>query len=204
VENIIIRCDLCTEKECYRGGKRKCPVAKMENLVAEARKLMEREDLKKLISAASLVEKRGYCKWPRLREVAEYAKLLGVRKIGLAFCIGLSSEAAEVAKYFEKKGFKVHAVCCKCGGVDKTEVGMNDSDKLKPGSFEAICNPILQALVLNKLGTELNVTIGLCVGHDAVFSKLSKAPVVCLIAKDRVTGHNPAAAIYVNYLKKKL
>lgn len=203
MKNTAVRCDLCVEKACYKGGKN-CPIARMEDVIAEAKKLMEREDLKKLILAASFVEKRGYCKWPRVREIAEYAKLLGVKKIGLAFCIGLSSEAAEVAKYLEEKGFEVYSVCCKCGGIDKTEVGLDEKDKLRPGSFEAICNPVLQALILNKLKTELNVTIGLCVGHDAVFTKLSKAPVVCLIAKDRVTGHNPAAALYVNYLRKRL
>jgi len=33
----------------------------------------------------------------------------------------------------------------------------------------------------------------------------SKAPVTYLIAKDRVTGHNPAAPIYIqNYFRSRL
>lgn len=50
--------------------------------------------------------------------------------------------------------------------------------------------------------TDLNIAIGLCVGHDALFSKYSDAPVTTLIAKDRVLGHNPVAALYSGYYKK--
>ncbi len=42
-----------------------------------------------------------------------------------------------------------------------------------------------------------------CVGHDAVFAKASEAPVTTLIAKDRVLAHNPAAAIYSRYIRKR-
>ena len=38
--------------------------------------------------------------------------------------------------------------------------------------------------------------VGLCVGHDAIFTRHSKAPVTTFIVKDRVLGHNPAAALY--------
>ena len=46
--------------------------------------------------------------------------------------------------------------------------------------------------------TDLNVVVGLCVGHDSLFMKYSKAPVTTLITKDRVTGHNPAAPLYLS------
>ena len=48
--------------------------------------------------------------------------------------------------------------------------------------------------------------LGLCVGHDSLFYKYSKALVTTLVAKDRVTGNNPVAAIYCadGYLKKRL
>lgn len=52
-------------------------------------------------------------------------------------------------------------------------------------------------------GSELNILCGLCVGHDAIFSMLSRAPVITLIAKDRVLRHNPAAAIYSQYLRRQ-
>jgi len=173
------------------------------DLVEKSLEIALKPEVKKLLVAASLVEKRGYCEWPRLREVAEFAKLIDAEKIGLAFCIGLSNEALAVADYLRRKGFQVFSVCCKCGAIDKSRLGLGEEDKLRKG-FEAMCNPVLQALILNKLNTNLNITVGLCVGHDAVFTKISKAPVVCLIAKDRVTGHNPALALYVPYLRRRL
>ena len=64
----------------------------------------------------------------------------------------------------------------------------------------------MQAEVLNREKTELNVMVGLCLGHDILFIKYSKADVTPLIVKDRVTGHNPIAALYTSesYYKKKL
>jgi uncharacterized metal-binding protein len=50
--------------------------------------------------------------------------------------------------------------------------------------------------VLNEANTDLNIAIGLCVGHDSLFYKYSDALVTTLVAKDRVTGHNPCAPLY--------
>ena len=58
------------------------------------------------------------------------------------------------------------------------------------------CNPVLQAEVLNHEGTELNIVVGLCVGHDSLFYRHSDAPVTTLVAKDRVLANNPAGALY--------
>jgi uncharacterized metal-binding protein len=54
--------------------------------------------------------------------------------------------------------------------------------------------------------TELNLLLGLCVGHDSLFMKHSVAPVTVLAAKDRVLGHNPLAAIHIadGYYRAKL
>jgi uncharacterized metal-binding protein len=41
--------------------------------------------------------------------------------------------------------------------------------------------------------------IGLCVGHDSLFFMHSKAPATVLVAKDRVLGHNPVAALYTTH-----
>ena len=45
---------------------------------------------------------------------------------------------------------------------------------------------------------ELNVLLGLCVGHDSLFFRYAEAPVTVLAVKDRVTGHNPLAAVYLS------
>ena len=61
-----------------------------------------------------------------------------------------------------------------------------------------MCNPIFQAKLLNREKTQFNVLLGLCVGHDSLFFKYAEAPTTVLAVKDRVTGHNPLAAIYLS------
>ena len=202
-------CALCKLKSCssrFHGAEAQaCPLTAFSDVIEAALREYSNESVRAVHRAASEVEKEGYCMWPRLREVAEFAKRLGVRKLGVAFCEGLSREAEEVVKYFMSLGFEVYSVICKCGGIDKAEAGLGEEVKLRPGSKEAMCNPVAQAMLLNEVGTELNVIVGLCVGHDSLFIKYSKALVTYLIVKDRVTGHNPAAAIYAkNYFSKRL
>jgi uncharacterized metal-binding protein len=45
----------------------------------------------------------------------------------------------------------------------------------------------------------MNLIVGLCLGHDILFTMNSKAPVTTLIVKDRMLGHNPVIALYSNY-----
>lgn len=142
------------------------------DIIKNAFELYRTRENKKLYISAAEVEKEGYMKWPRIRETIEYLKKNGLRKVGLAFCIGLSDEALRTTEIFEKHGFIVHSVCCKCGSVDKTEFGVPDRKKLEPHTFEAGCNPITQAALLDNMKTELNLILGLCVGHDVLFKVL--------------------------------
>ncbi len=150
----------------------------------------------RLAEAAMRVALKGGYAWPRVREFAELARELGVKKVGLAFCAGLSDEAEKIASLLEEWGFEVHSVCCKCGSLSGSFMKLNPS--------VVLCNPIAQAELLNQAGTELNAIIGLCMGHDALFAKYSEAPTVTLIAKDRVSGHNPAVALYTYYHRRLL
>ncbi len=129
---------------------------------------------------------------PRIKELVEFAKLLGFKKIGIAFCAGLRDEAGRVAEVLEKHGFTVVSAVYKCGAVDKTQLGVDKEYKIgNPEEFESACNPLLQAELLNRAKTEVNVIVGLCLGHDMLFTMNSKAPVTTLIVKDRLLGHNP-------------
>jgi uncharacterized metal-binding protein len=74
-----------------------------------------------------------------------------------------------------------------------------DEEKIHPGQFEALCSPVGQAEILASVGTQLNVVIGLCVGHDSLFFMHSRVPATVLIAKDRVLGHNPVACLYTSH-----
>jgi uncharacterized metal-binding protein len=156
------------------------------------------DDVAKLHLVASAIEARHYGKETRLGETILFAKELGCRKIGLAFCIGLSEEATVIEEILSRH-FQVVSVCCKVGGIDKKDFGL---ERISSGNAEVMCNPAGQAQLLNEAETQLNIICGLCVGHDAVFSKVSDAPVTTLVAKDRVLAHNPAAAIYCQYIRK--
>lgn len=147
---------------------------------------------------ASRVEGTGYGRWTRVQEVIEFAKRLGVTRVGVAFCIGLRNEAKALADILEAHGFEVVSVCCKVGGEPKEDLGIEDAEKVIPGVYEAYCNPIAQAFVLDGEGCGLNVLVGLCVGHDALFIKHTRTLTTVLVAKDRVTGHNPAAVLYTS------
>jgi len=150
-----------------------------------------------LARQAARVEADGYCRLTRLEEIMDFARRCGFSRLGLAHCIGLQGEAAVVKRVFEANGLEVEAVACKAGALPKEMLGLDDGDKLSPGEFESMCNPIGQAQILAVAGTELNVVLGLCVGHDSLFFKHSVAPVTVLAAKDRVLGHNPLAAVYM-------
>jgi len=155
---------------------------------------------------AALVEAFGYCRQTRVEETMALARRCGWRRLGIAFCIGLRREAAILHKVLAANGFEVESVVCKNGGFAKELLGIADADKVTPGTFEPMCNPIGQARLLEKAGTELNIVLGLCVGHDSLFFKHSHAPVTVLAAKDRVLGHNPLAALYLadGYYRRKL
>ena len=105
----------------------------------------------------------------------------------------------EINKIFENAGFSMASIACKTGGRQKEALGLKDEEKVHPGEFEAMCNPAAQAMLLNKEHTELNMILGLCVGHDTLFIKNSEAPITVLAVKDRVTGHNPLAAVYASH-----
>jgi uncharacterized metal-binding protein len=173
------------------------------DVLEEARKIYDRPLEKKLAANAGIVEATGYLQWPRLKDTIEFAELMDYKKLGIAFCIGLQKEASTVSKILEKYGFEVFSVMCKTGSIPKSEVGVPEEYQWTSKTGYTIgyvtCNPIGQAMLLNKAETDMNIIVGLCVGHDILFTKHSKAPVTTLIAKDRVTGHNPAAVLYTYY-----
>jgi uncharacterized metal-binding protein len=133
---------------------------------------------------------------PRMQEILEFAEKMGYSRLGLAFCAGLSGEAATVDQILTNHGFETVSVACKAGAVPKEEINVRDDQKIRIGAHESMCNPILQAMLLNDAGTHFNILLGLCVGHDSLFFKYAEAPVTVLAVKDRVTGHNPLACIY--------
>jgi uncharacterized metal-binding protein len=166
----------------------------------------EEHAVREMAHAAALVEAKGYMRWTRVEDTMEFARLMGYKKLGIACCLGLKREGAILEKILRRNGFEVASAICKTGGVPKEKLGVKDEEKIHPGRFEAMCNPIAQAMLLDQAGAQLNILVGLCVGHDALFAGASKAPVTTLIAKDRVLCHNPTAALYnhESYYRKAL
>ena len=189
-----MQCAHCKSSKCYTEGQNCTKVSERQTInlyTGDDRRIME---------AAGSVEAGNYMKMCRLEESAEFVKQFGAKTVGLAFCIGLAEEAKLISAYFEKS-FKVHSVCCKVCGTGKDKLGL---DQIKPGTVESMCNPKAQAAILSDCGTELNFTVGLCVGHDMLFNSASTVPVSCLVVKDRLLSHNPLGAIYSRYLRRQL
>jgi uncharacterized metal-binding protein len=132
---------------------------------------------------AALVEGAGYCRWTRVEEIAEFARLMGFEQIGLAHCPDMAREASLAAEYFRARGLR----------------------PVLPPSLST-CDPKGLADHFAAEDTQLNVLAGLCVGHEAVFVKVSHVPATALIARDRRLRHNPAAALYTSrgYLQEEL
>lgn len=144
-------------------------------------------------------------RWTRVEDTIAFAKLMGWKRIGIASCIGLLDEAEKLSAILSAQGLEPLSVCCKAGSIDKLALGLSEKDKVRPGTFEPACNPIAQAKLLDRAKADMSVIVGLCVGHDMLFAKHSKAPVTTLVVKDRVTNHNPAAVLYgQNFYYKRL
>ena len=174
-----------------------------ETLLGEVIRLYDDEENKKVTLAAAGVESDYYCQMCRVEETIEFAKRIGAKKIGIATCVGLIRETRTLTKILRSLGFEVYGVACKAGTVRKTEVGI---PKTCENTGVNMCNPILQAKMLNAEHTDLNIVMGLCVGHDSMFYKYAEGLTTTLVVKDRVLGHNPVAALYAadGYYHNKL
>jgi uncharacterized metal-binding protein len=173
--------------------------------LAEAeRAFVEDPALRRLALESARTEAAGYGRATRVEEIMDFARRMGWSRLGIAHCTGLMREAKAAMDIFQARGFEVFTACCKMGAIPKEAVGVAEEEKVRPGTCEHLCNPIGQAAVLAAAGTQFNVVIGLCVGHDSLFFMHTKAPATVLVAKDRVLGNNPAAALYTlhSYYRK--
>ncbi|MEW6529801.1 MAG: DUF1847 domain-containing protein [Thermodesulfobacteriota bacterium] len=203
------QCAECGVYACRTGkievAPQSCPMHTEGAIYGEAEQEYLSPGTREIALNSALTESEGYCKWTRLEEIVVFAHRSGFDSLGLAFCLGLRKEAAEVVKILKGAGFNVESVACKTGAVPKEKLGVKDEEKVRPGQFEAMCNPICQAKLLNSAKTQLNILLGLCVGHDTLFLQHSKAPTTILAVKDRVLAHNPLGAIYAGfYFSKRL
>jgi uncharacterized metal-binding protein len=214
----VPHCALCVDRKCTKKEwfheelPEFCPMKYKKDVINLAMEKYDDPEALKLFKASNINEQRAYMNIrgrliavrPRVLEIIKFCEMMNWKKIGIAFCAGLGNEAKRVVEIFESSGLDVYSVCCKCGSVDKGEYGIAGEDKIsalvgKPDSYEGVCNPIVQAELLNLEKVDLKVIIGLCIGHDIQFTSFAEGPVTTLIVKDRVTGHNPFASLFSNY-----
>jgi uncharacterized metal-binding protein len=184
-----------------------CPTINSKEPIELAVKEYEKPEIREFARMASIQEAECYANRhikpyvshpvkPRVQEICEFARKMSYKKLGVAFCAGLRAEARALTEILKAQGFEVVSVICKVGCTPKEAIGIKEEEKIRIGEFEPMCSPIAQATLLNREKTDFNVLVGLCVGHDSLFFKYSKAFTTVLISKDRVLAHNPAGALY--------
>lgn len=204
----MLKCAECPHHGCQVhdvSNAMACCPTKNGEIQQQASELYKDPENYTLAHNAAVVEAEGYGRLCRMEEIMLFARKCGYNRIGLIFCVGLSDEAREVSKILTHNGFDVVSAVCKNGSDPKSSIGLKDEETLSGCADEVMCNPIGQALLMNSEHTDMNIILGLCVGHDSLVMKYVEAPTTVLAVKDRVTGHNPLAAIYVaeSYYKKR-
>jgi uncharacterized metal-binding protein len=214
----VPQCAKCVEGYCVKSEwddsqlPEFCPMKHKGEIIEKAMSKYEGDDARELYVNSTITEQKAYelvrgrliSVRPRVLEIIRLSEMMGWNRIGIAYCGGLKNEARRAVDIFESAGLEVYSVRCKCGNIDKTAFGVSKEHKIsnlvgEPDRFEAGCNPIVQAEVLNSENLDLHIIIGLCIGHDIQFNMHSEAPTTTLIVKDRVTGHNPMTSLYSAY-----
>ena len=181
-------CD-CTVHACIKGGElpEDCMVGLCaDNAREQVLDLYLNTDVRPIMLNAMKSARMGSRnKWPRLHEVICFARGIGAKKIGIASCSTYIKEVPLLARILRDEGFEVIGTMCKMATIRRSDVKIED-DEAKSDSI--ICNPIMQAEALNNAGTDMNVVVGLCVGHDMLFSKYSNAWCTTLVVRDQSLG----------------
>lgn len=189
-------CDLCPIRTCCEVSSddypTRCPT--YDEVQADAQAAYLGEDAA-IAKAARANLKFAHGSITRVEETMAFAHISGYRKIGVAFCAALHDEARAFCGLLRNCGFAVESVICKNGSLPADFYETGELCTSNPEAAGVLCNPVGQALLMNQAGTDLNVVLGLCVGHDSLFIKHSQAPATYLVVKDHVLDHNPVQAL---------
>lgn len=194
--SIDINCLNCENRTCLHGRACSC----LETITLPEADV----HVQAMLEAAadiSLEKERTLC---RISELVYYCLEMDYRRIGIAFCIDLL-EPTEILARLLQRYFDVFPVICKVGGLVQQDPFSDDRGKAgRKKTGITSCNPVAQAAVLNRLETDLNVMVGLCMGVDCVFNKASLAPTTTLFVKDKSLANNPIGALYSEYYIKEV
>ena len=118
----------------------------------------------------------------RVEEIKKFVHSMGIKKIGIAHCVMFTKETQMLIDNLSND-FEVVSVGCKIGATPATQMLGREANGIS-------CNPAGQADFLSENKTELNISMGLCIGHDIIFNSKSKALTTTLLIKDRKHKHN--------------
>jgi uncharacterized metal-binding protein len=214
------QCARCPVRVCENPGGRSsaqppsleklpgfCPMKLMPEIFPRAVAEYEKPAVREFARLAAVQEFQCFerlsdgirAKLPRIEELIQFSRKCGYRKLGIAHCGGLIKEAGALTEILNNNGFEVVSVQCKAGAVPKEAIGIKPEEKVSgPEKWETMCNPIAQAMIINRERVDLAIMLGLCIGHDTLFIKYCDVPLTVLAVKDRLLAHNPLAAIYVS------
>lgn len=191
-------CIDCGLSGCADGSGNYPPFCETAKITAEQHaEIAERyrdPEVFRIMKAASDTSRLAFSEgWCRVEETMYYARETGAQRIGIATCSGLINEARILAKVLRANGFDVYGIACKVGAIRRSEFGIEESCC----DFGAVsCDPLYQAQLLNEARCDLDIVVGLCVGHDILFQRAAEAPCTTLAVKDRALFHNPVAALH--------
>jgi uncharacterized metal-binding protein len=189
-------CATCAKTSCFRGEfdrmPKTCPTRTHSSTATDVEPYLGSERAALMKSADQTPIAEDGTKRSRVEELIEFARLQGMQRIGIAYCVTLVKEAQQLARQLRAAGIESELVCCRVGAIDYDRIGL---PKAHPERFAAICNPVAQARLLNEASVDLVAQVGLCIGHDLILQKESTAPVTTLVVKDRALDHHPVMAL---------
>lgn len=189
-------CLACQDKVCLQGQICRPGLRKDQENGDRTTRLMLESSLDVMSE-----KERTLC---RLTELIYFCLEMKYQRLGIAFCIEMF-EQTEILTKLLRRFFEVYPICCKIGGKPTFDPHSGQIQSHGSSDFSKIaCNPLAQANMLNKIGTDINIIVGLCMGADCVFTKASKAPVSTLFVKDKSLAHNPIGALYSDYYLKEI
>lgn len=124
--------------------------------------LYSEEDLR-LMALAEAAKGKGL---NRIEELIRFARASGFIRLGIAHCVAVKEAGTRLEERLSREGFQVTRVDCKVCRLPGAAV--------TAGGRGVSCNPIGQARQLAKADTQLNVSMGLCLGHDLLFDRHSR------------------------------
>ena len=112
----------------------------------------------------------SYGVWTRLEEIIEFAWRAQFNRLGLAFRMGLSKEEARLEMILRNFGvWGGSRLCTRRVAVRRNSWESRMNRRSARGSSRS--SAILSAV---KVKTDLNIVIGLCVGHDTLSSSIPR------------------------------